>query len=309
MKNETIGLQGMELSEVIRELRIEQKVAQAELYVGLCSKKAYLHLESGAGVLDELLSERLMSRLHIQYKLFEIMLGDEDFWQKECRRRINRLMQQKKWEEAGLLLEEYKERALVNELHKQYVRSRQAQLLKNTDRDKAGELFREALELTMTIPELEKRRKGSGVVSEEEMWMYLEYRDCRQPLSMEEYPVLLKEMERMFLENQIYAECYFETAFQYARKLLEQEFYVQCYNVCEKTIQILKDNIKRFHLAEFYFMEAAAKMRLRHTNEEEQELFQQCKMAYYVSLSFLDEETAKKIERYSREEYGWHITG
>ncbi len=309
MKNETIGLQGMELSEVIRELRIERKVAQAELYVGLCSKKAYLHLESGAGVQDELLSERLMSRLHIQYKLFEIMLGDEDFWQKECRRRINRLIRQKKWEEAGRLLEEYREKAPEDVLHEQYVLSRQAQLLKNTDRDKAGELFREALELTMTIPELEKRRKGSGVVSEEEMWMYLEYRDCRQPLSMEEYPVLLEQMEWMFLENQINVECYFDTAFLYARKLLEQEFYVQCRNVCEKTIQILKDNIKRFHLAEFYFMEAIAKMRLRHTEDEERELFQQCKMAYYVSLSFLDEETAKEIERYSREEYGWHITG
>ena len=169
MKNETIGLHGMELSEVIRELRIEQKVAQAELYVGLCSKKAYLHLESGAGVLDELLSERLMSRLHIQYKLFEIMLGDENFWQKECRRKINRLIRQKKWEEAEVLLEEYSEKAPEDALHKQYVRSRQAQLLKNTDRDKAGELFQETLELTMTIHELEKRRKGSGVVSEEEM--------------------------------------------------------------------------------------------------------------------------------------------
>jgi len=66
VKNETIGFEGIEISELIRELRIEKKVKQAVLYSGLCNRKVYFQLENGGVIMDELFSERLFSRLHVQ---------------------------------------------------------------------------------------------------------------------------------------------------------------------------------------------------------------------------------------------------
>lgn len=101
MQNDTIGLEGMEISELIRELRIEKKINQDALYGGLCKRKVYFQLENGDVIMDELLSERLFSRVHVQYRLLDIMLSDENFWQKECRYEINlQSVQRYFWEQA-----------------------------------------------------------------------------------------------------------------------------------------------------------------------------------------------------------------
>ena len=92
MINETIGLEKMEISDLIREIRIEKKIKQNILYDGLCGQKKYFQLENGDAILDELLSEYLFSRLHVQYHLVDIMLNEDNFRQKECRYEINLLL-------------------------------------------------------------------------------------------------------------------------------------------------------------------------------------------------------------------------
>lgn len=308
MKNETLGLEGMEFSELIRELRIEKGVHQEVLYKGLCTRKKYFQLENGEVVMDELLSERLFSRLHVQYRLVDIMLSDDNFWQKECRCEINLQIYKRGWDEAEELLKEYEAKAPQARLHKQYVISKRAEILFKTERERTGKLFREALEMSMSVLELERRLKGSGVISEDELWMYLRYRNCDKPFVIEEYLCLLERIEKMFLSVQIYAEIYFETAYQCACALRKAEQYVLCREICQKAISWLRRGVKRFHLSEFYFLDAMAGMKLMNKPEEEKELIQQCKMAYYVSSSFGETETAEKIKVQCGEEYGWHIT-
>lgn len=308
MKNETLGLEGMEVSEMIRELRIEKGVRQEILYDGLCKRKVYFQLENGDVIMDELLSERLFSRLHVQYRLLDIMLSDENFWQKECRYEINLQIRKRRWEKAEELLKEYEVKAPQTNLHKQYVLARRAEILFKTGQERLGEWFREALELTMTVSELESRMNDSGVVAEDELWIYLRYRNCENPFSVEEYKLFIERVEEMFLTAQIYPEVYFEAAYQYAQALWEKEEYMQCRDICDNAVGWLKRGIKSFYLAEFHFLSAVAGMKLRPDAENERELFQQCKMAYYVSLSFGEKETAEKIKEYCGEEYQWHIT-
>ena len=97
-------------------------------------------------------------------------------------------------------------------------------------------------------------------------------------------------------------------AYQYACALWESEQYVNCREVCKKAITWLKRGVKSFHLSEFYFLDAIAGMKLKHETEEAQELFQQCKMAYYVSMSFGEKDMSEQIKMYCKENYGWHIT-
>lgn len=308
MINETIGLEGLQISEVIRELRIDRDVSQEELYSGLCNKKVYFQFENGEAIMDELLSERLLSRLHVQYRLIDIMLNDESFWQKECRREISVQLYNKCWEKAEHLIDEYEKKVPQTELHRQYVLAKRAEILFAKGEEGAGKLFLEALELTMSVEELEKRLQGSGVISEEEHWMYMRYRNCTRAFSMEEYLDYLKKLEGWFPAAQMCNEVYFEVAYQCACKLCETEQYIDCREVCQTAITWLKRGIKHFHMAEFYFLDALTGMRLRHNTEQEKEFYQQCKMAYYVSLSFGEEEVAEKIAKQCEEEFGWHIT-
>jgi len=307
MINETLGLEKMEISTLIRELRKEKKIQQDVLYKGLCKSKVYFQMENGDVIMDELLSESLFSRLHVQYRLMDIMLNDDNFWQKECRYEINTLLHRRCWEQVERLLVEYEERAPKVKIHTQYILAKRAELLFQTKQETCGVVFREALELTMSISEIEKRLQDSGVISTEELWMYFRYRSCEKPLSLEEYALLLEKVERWFLSAQIYAEIYFEAAYQYALELWEIERYVTCREICEKAIYWLKCGLKSFHLAEFYFLDAMAGMKLKHREDEEKAFFQQCKMAYYVSLSFGEKEIADKILKCCWEELEWHI--
>lgn len=309
MKNETFGLEELEISELIRELRLEKKIHQDVLYSGLCGRKVYFQLENGDCIMDELLSERLFSRLHVQYRWVDIMLSDENFWQKEQRHEIGLQIQKKCWAKAECLLKEYEEKAPKNEIHKQYVLAKRAEILFRTGQENVGELFKAALEFTMSVEELKKRLNSSKVIAEDELWMYVRYRNCEKPFVVEEYRELLEQLEKMFLVTKIYPEVYFEVANQYALALQNNEKFVECRVVCQNAIEWLQEGRKSFYLAEFYFLDAIAGMKLEHGIKEEQEFFQQCKMAYYVSISFGEDEAAEKILKYCKEEFKWRITG
>lgn len=308
MKNDTIGLEGLEVSELIRKLRLEKKIPQNILYEGLCKRKVYFQLENGEVIMDELLSERLFSRLHVQYRLLDIMLSDNNFWQKECRHKIGIQMRKGCWEKAECLLKEYELRAPQTLLHKQYMLAKDAELKYLKGEKGVGNLFREALELSLSVQELECRLVTSGVVSEEELRMYFYYRFLEKPFSEEEYTLFLERVAELFLSVQIYAEVYFDAAYQYVYKLLEEGEYAQCRKICSDTIAWLKRGVKNYYLADFYYVDAWAGMKQEHNKTEEAEYYQQCKMAYYVSLSFGEKETAEKIKEQCKEQWGWHIT-
>ena len=98
MQHATQGPEKMELSELIRELRYEKGISQTVLYQGLCTRKQYVQLEYGEAVIDELLADRICSRLHVQYKMIDIILDEEQFWLRECRYGIRVQMQKRAWE-------------------------------------------------------------------------------------------------------------------------------------------------------------------------------------------------------------------
>ena len=306
MAKVTCGLAEFEMCELIREFRYHQGISQQELYKGLCNKKEYYQLESGDSVIDELLFEQLLSRLHVQHRLFDIMLDDEAFDRMECRHNIKLCLQKEQWERAEQLLAEYEAMAPSNNLHQQYVLAKRAELLCQTG-NTSGQKFKEALELTLSVEEFERRLQGRGVISEDELWLYFRYRSCEREFTEEEYQLFLHMLEDCFIEHQIYPEVYFEVAYQYALKLHKMQKYVQCREVCEKNIAELKQGKKFFCLPQTLFLDAVTGMRLRHDAEQERELFQQCKQAYYISLSFCKPEMAQKMLMYCEEEFGWHI--
>ena len=129
MSNVSNEFMEFEMCELIRNFRYEQGISQQELYQGLCSKKEYFQMENGNSEIDELLFEQLLSRLHVQYRLFDIMLDDDHFDRMECRHNIKLCLQKEQWEKAEQLLREYVSMAPNSNLHQQYVQAKRAELM------------------------------------------------------------------------------------------------------------------------------------------------------------------------------------
>lgn len=307
---EILKRENTELGRVIRERRQKTGISQRDLYEGLCTKEVYLRLENGGGVSDELLAEQILSRMHLQYRLLDLTVPEQFFELKECRFHIDRLIGIGALEEAKAKMEAYRRIApLGKPLHGQYLLWKEAQLLEHKEKERAGQLYREALELTMPVSEIECRMRTTKVVSVEELGMYLGYRRCNCPCFMEECRQLLLVMEEILIGNQMYLAYYFEMAFSYALQLQEKQDYTAAEDFCGKLIRQLNDGLKHFYLAQFYFLRAKIRMKLVHGPEELADIRQEFLTAYYTALSFKEETTAEEIAVHCKEEYGWHITG
>lgn len=305
---EVADRENIEIGKVIRDLRREAGIRQKDLYEGLCTKEIYLRLENGDGLVEELLEERVLSRLHLQYRLFDAAVSEEDFWRKDCRFHIDRLIRTGHFREAGVKLEDYRRRVEKEQpLQRQYLLWKEAQVLEQNDREDAGWKYKEALELTMAVPELELRLQKTEVVSEEELGMYLGYRRCIAPLSLREYQQIIQKTEKAMLTEQIYHTCYFETAFFYAQLLYKQKEYEKCMALCERLLRQFGDAGKYFYMPRISSLRARIRMKLANTQEEYTNIRQELRMEYYTALSFGERATAEEIAVFCEEEYGWHI--
>lgn len=298
----------MELSYLIREQRIARKVSQRELYAGICTQKAYRKLEEGEGIGDEWMAECLLSRLHVQYRLLEIMLSDEDFWRKECRYEIDKLVRKEEFEKARNLLDEYESKAQEDGLDRQYVLWKRAVLLRQTDIKKAGMLAKEALELSLPVAEVERRLQGKVVLSEMELELYLLYRRGVKEISMKEKREILQQLKRSFIDAHIGLRCYFELVYEFATELLRTKNYRECREVCIQTMQILRGGNRYDYIPELYFISAIAGKCETNSGEGASVFCQEIKIAYYTAMSFGKAEMAKRMQEYCQEVFGWHIT-
>lgn len=298
----------IELSEMICDIRQQKGISQKELYEGICTKKAYQDLENGEGIGDEWMAECLLSRLHVQYRLLEIFLSERDFERKESRYRIGILLQKGQTEKAKEALAEYEAKAKKSVLDRQYILWKKAELLKETEAQAAGQMAKEALELTLPVSEAEERLRGKVILSEMELELYLLYRKCVQRCSLAEYKEILEKLQQAFLSEQICLRCYFETMFEFVVELFRMENYEECRKWCTQTIEELRRGNRFDFISEFFFISAIAGLHRMQSEEEKKGLRQEIKTAYYTAMSFGREEIARRMRTYCEEVYGWRIT-
>lgn len=303
-----LSQENIELGRLIKDLREKGEILQKDLYGGLCSKEVYTRVERGNGITNELLAERILSRLHLQYRLLDMMINEEDFWLKECRYQIDRSVDNGNLEEAQRLLLEYANRAEAEQpLHKQYMLWKRAQIEQKVSRKRAGELYKEALDITMPSERFEKHMEKTSAISEEELQMYFGYRNCARPFSTEEYEYVLGWIEENMIQSQVYPSCYFETGLLYAEELYCAEAYKECLALCDTMLHWQVKGGKHYYLVEFHFLRAKVRMSMEPSEKERKDIRQECRMAYYTALTFGKGNMAEEIENYCMEEYGWHI--
>lgn len=297
-RNEIIKSELVEVGALLHALRKKKKIKQTELFSGLCTKEVFERIEKGKGMPNELLVERLFSRLHFQYRLLERTLSDQDFFKKELRFSLERYMELEQWSEAEKLLQQYEQNIEKNVLERQYVFWKRGQMLESAQPEQAGKWYRDAFLLTMEEPEYK-------VLSEEELDMYLGYRRCLQPMQRQEMEEMLHWIEKVMFSGQIYPNCYFKTGYQLAETLFLEGKYEEAEKRCESCLCALNKGSKEFLMTELLFLKAkcAAKSDIKC----KEDIFQEFMISYYVGKAIGEEKLAEIVEKYCEEELGWRI--
>lgn len=294
LKNELV-----EIGALIKMLRKREKIKQTELFEGLCTKEVFERIETGKDFTNELLLERLFSRLHMQYRLLELTLSDDDFARKELRSKIELCVEKQQAERAEELLRQYAAMKKCGKLEEQYILWMRARMLENGKRQEAGEMYRQAF--MMTGENVERR-----LLSVEELEMYHGYRRCLKPLAKAEQEDWLFWMENELFQRQIYPSSYFIIQREEAEKRYAASQWEAALEICRKCIEVLNSRNKSYFLTEFLFLQAKCRERLK--AESKEETYEEFRMVYYTSIAFGEEIFAEKVAVYCEEELGWHIT-
>ncbi|MCI9142869.1 MAG: helix-turn-helix transcriptional regulator [Lachnospiraceae bacterium] len=190
----------------LKEHRIKYTITLEQLSEGLCSASELARIETGTRVAGKALQDRLLQRLGISPDVYECLLFQEDYIPWKKRQQLLYLTAQGSKEEAYRLLEEYREQYEVKaekdvdrRLERQFCLSMEAQLLQSEDvtevsdgmrqqkkrqQEKAGDLFREALELTVNSP---SEGISGRICSVQELNLLLEWIHHESPQNWEEY--------------------------------------------------------------------------------------------------------------------------
>ena len=295
-QNDMIKNDRVEIGALIRTLRKKKKIKQTELFQGLCTKEVFERIEKGRGFKDELLVERLLSRLHMQYRLLEVTLSDEDFVRKELRARIELYAEYKDIDNAKKFLQQYESSQMQGKLDRQYVLWMRARMLEMKNREEAGRMYQQAFLMT-----------GEGVarrlLSGEELDMYLGYCRCSNTLTGKEQKELLFWMEKELLQRQIYPYGYFATQYAEAEKLFFEGAGEQALQICNQCIDLLNSKNKSSMFTEFLFLQAKCIAKLN--GEKKQEYREAFYMVFYTCLGLGEESMAGKVVTYCKEEFGW----
>ena len=190
----------------LKEHRIKYAITLEQLSEGLCSASELARIEVGTRAAGKALQDRLLQRLGISPDVYECLLFQEDYIPWKKRQQLLYLTARGSREKAYRLLEEYREQYEVKaekdvdrRLERQFCLSMEAQLLQSGDvtevpdgiwqqekrqQEKAGDLFREALELTVNSPSEGIRGR---VCSVQELNLLLEWIYHERPQNWEEY--------------------------------------------------------------------------------------------------------------------------
>ena len=288
----------VEVGTLIRMLRKRKKIKQTELFHGLCTKEVFERIEKGKGFTNELLIERLFSRLHMQSKLLDLTLSDIDFERKELRAQIELCVEKNQVTLIEELLYRYEMLEKQGKLDKQYILWTRARVKEFFNYLEAGKLYKQAFLMT---GENVKR----GLLSEEELDMYLGYRRCLKPLTREEQNNLLCWIEEEFFKYQVFPRSYFITKLAEAENNYIAGRIELAAEICTKCIEILNNKNMTSCLVEFLFL--MAKCRKSLLEKDENVIYESFREVFYTCLAFGEDAMAEKVAVYCKEEMGWHI--
>lgn len=313
MQQKTDELSLVELGTLIGEYRREKGIGEVELYQGICTRAKGRRLEQGQNAIDEWQLQLILSRLHIQPYLCDCALSKQQFLIRERRMQLERSLFLKRPEEARAELEQYRQEILAessNPSQQQYILWKEAQIAELTCKARSeepqndvGELFRAALNISMSTEFLERQLTRSSLIAQEEIEMYLGYRFYSREMSYAEYKAILSFFEKYILSADFFSEVYAEAGERCVRLLMGQGDWEEAELVCRRVLEVLKEYSIGSRQSELYLLLAEIRRSQQLPAEEAEQECRDChRMAYYVALALGDEEQAALAKEQLEEE-------
>lgn len=312
MSLQAIEIDNNGIGTAIQYFRETYQVSQSKLCKGLCSIATLSRIESGERDVDSLLLETLLERLGKTPNQFELILTDFDYESYQKREELEHLIENKRLEEANLLLASYEKMAsLKGKVHKQFIVRSKALLneLQDGKVERTLELLMDAI--TYTVPGFKANKIQEYYLSNLELNIIVDI--IQRMISIGKrsrakellYQTLgyLDSHNSMEKNNRLYPM----VAILASKLLLHNNEYEEALKLCNKGLDKTKGSRKLDFLGNLYLMKAQTTEAIQKVNnalnlDECRKLYLQ---AYYV-FEFCDEnENAEKIKQHLQEEYQW----
>lgn len=258
----------------LRSTRKMQKATSKSAAEGLCSYSAMTRYEKGERVPEKLMRDRISSRLGVSSEEYEDYLNPTEYRQWQIRQYVLSKLDKGEFEEVERGLEELNRYEDKNKVQKQFMVTVRYMMLqkRGASKEELRPLIEEAIGLTEI--DMEKALKGTQLLSEQELNLFLEYISFRNPTqwerergyvrnryvlsfeewSLEECEKILTYVEKSFMDDIAKAKIYPRVACTMAKLVIEneipEELTKRALEVCELAIESLRKASRIYYFIE-----------------------------------------------------------
>jgi len=253
-----------------------ERLTAKSLCEGLCTTRMLQYLEKREKMSDKFLQDRLLERLGISADEYEPMQGYERYDRWKARMRILHSITWGRMQEAIERLEEYRKRAGQSKVERQFCLAMEAQIkfclamekrkCTKKDREELGELYKEAVELTMpglAMPKAESKPLREMVLAPIELNLLLEAEQYREEGERpERYAEVIEYLEKsrwdklnlaMVYPKAVYFLCSSVMALKSAGQECRWEEQ-ELLQYCDRALEYLIDSERMYYLWEILDM-------------------------------------------------------
>ncbi len=306
------------IGAAIQYFRESYGISQSKLCKGLCSVATLSRIEAGERDVDSLLLETLLERLGRMPNQFELILTDFDYLIYQNRMTIKDLIQEKNWDKAYELLQEYEHiTASKGSTHMQFVVYCRALL--NESQGGAVEdtinLLMEAI--TYTVPDFTTYKIMDYYLSSSELGIIIDIIQRMILAGIIDNAKDILEQVLKYLELQALSEdtnhTYTKVAVIACKLYLSEDNIMKAQEMCDKGLEKSKGSRRMDYLGDLYSIKAkTTELLLKQEGKwdvSDNECLKYYLQAYHIYHFFEDNTEAELIKKHLEEEFQWADIG
>ncbi len=279
-KVKEISIEPKRIVKMLYNSRVERGASIPQLCKGVCSASMLEKIEKGSRNIKRNCLNRLLARLGVDQKNYEKYLGPKEYDEWKDKNDIINVIEDGELEKAQELLEKYKvawvQPKTIEEQFYIFMKAQVLQHEENADnKDKIYALYKEAMDIT--ILKLTDKEKRGTLLSPDELNLVLEcksrelkyddandifeiYRKFINYIDKSHYDQGCKA--KIYPKVVIYAYNHLKSNVTNLEKESKKHIYTKLLIICEKAVEILRNNNKSFYLDELFtvYMEVLSYM-------------------------------------------------
>ena len=254
--------------EMLITLRNEKGISREKLSEGICTESMYARVEKGERILDNVTTNRFLSRLGVDQAKYEKFLDYTEYDRWKLRNDIINAIEDDRLKEAEEYLSSYETEDIEDgKVEKQLCLFMRAQILQHrgADDNEIFALYKEAVGITM--PRIDEVKLGEMVLSVEELNLALEYkkRTARGQSAdriFSIYEEFFQYIAKAGYDTGVMVKIYPKVVVYLCNDVLNdmetvkeddrKQLYTRLADLCHKAMELLMDDNTSFYMIELF---------------------------------------------------------